>query len=327
MRMSLLACLIVFGPIGIHAAEKESTYPPLPKPISSFGAAVLDGHVYVYGGHSGKPHTYSTEDTLGTFHRLKLDGGTKWEELPGGEILQGLALVAHGGKLYRIGGTQPRNEPGEPGDLHSLKTCAVFDPKTSTWSSLPDMPTGRSSHDAVVIGDTLYVVGGWEMNGRDGESVWLDTSLSMKLTDAEPKWQTIKQPFQRRALTAAVLNDKVYVLGGMAHDGGVTRFVNVYDPATGKWTEGPDLPGNRINGFSTGACVFDGKLLLNPADGALYQLDEDEWKYMTDLKHKRFVHRVVPTEDRLIVLGGASRQGTIGETEVVVPAELPTAKE
>ena len=38
-----------------------------------------DGYLYLYGGHAGKTHSYDTATVLGTFHRLKLDGGT-WRE-------------------------------------------------------------------------------------------------------------------------------------------------------------------------------------------------------------------------------------------------------
>lgn len=325
MRL-VLACTLALGVIPMTWAEEAtSKLPPLPTAVSSFGAAVVDGHVYVYGGHSGKAHTYSTEDVLGTFHRLKLDGGTKWEELPGGEKMQGLALVAHGGKLYRIGGTQARNKPGDPGDLHSLKSCDCFDPKTGEWTKFAELPAGRSSHDAVVLGDRIYVVGGWEMTGHDGKHTWHDTALSIDLNSESPKWEPIKQPFQRRALTAVAYENQVYVIGGLAEDG-VTKFVNVYDPSTKKWTEAPALPGNRINGFSAAACVLDGKLMINPADGSLYQLEEDEWKFLAELEHKRFVHRMVPAGNRLIVLGGASREGTVGETEIVIPSEIPAGE-
>ena len=57
--------------------------------MSSLGAVECDGYLYVYGGHAGKTHTYSTKDVLGTFHRLKLDGGAKWEELPAGRSFRG----------------------------------------------------------------------------------------------------------------------------------------------------------------------------------------------------------------------------------------------
>ncbi len=40
----------------------------------------------------------------------------------------------------------------------SVADFARFDPATNTWQALQPLPGGRSSHDAVVVGDTLYVV-------------------------------------------------------------------------------------------------------------------------------------------------------------------------
>ena len=37
---------------------------------------------------------------------------------------------------------------------------ARFDPESNSWEDLPPLPEGRSSLDAAVVGDTLYVVGG-----------------------------------------------------------------------------------------------------------------------------------------------------------------------
>ena len=47
-------------------------FPALPTAVSSFGAIACDDHLYVYGGHAGKTHSYDTKSVLGTFHRLKL---------------------------------------------------------------------------------------------------------------------------------------------------------------------------------------------------------------------------------------------------------------
>src|SRR5262249_7493669 len=140
--------------------------PPLPVAVSSLGAAARDGYLYGYGGHSGKVHQYNTETAVGTFRRLKLDGGTKWEDLPSGPKMQGPALVAHKGKLYRIGGMQPRNKPGEKGDSVSLRSVACYDPAARKWQAMVDLPEGRSSHDAVVVGDTIFLPGGRQMNPR-----------------------------------------------------------------------------------------------------------------------------------------------------------------
>src|SRR5207248_9786459 len=195
------------------------------------GAVASDEFVYVYGGHAGKAHTYSTETTLGTFLRLPAGGGAKWEELPGGPGLQGLNLAAAGGKVYRVGGMTAKNKPGEKGDLHSTAEVAVYDPKANRWSPGVALPAGRSSHDVVAVGSKLVVVGGWEMKGSD-KPVWHDTALVLDTAAKDGKWEAIPQPFRRRALTAAALGTKVYVIGGLTETGESVRKVNVLDVAS-----------------------------------------------------------------------------------------------
>ena len=206
MRSTAVCLALYLVAATAHEAEPAATktpFPPLPKAVSSLGAVESDGYLYVYGGHAGKTHSYDTATVLGTFHRLKLAGGTKWEELPGGPIAQGLNLAAHGGKVYRVGGMQPRNKPGDPSDTVSLADCARFDPKAGKWEPLPPLPAPRSSHDVVVSGDKLVVVGGWEMKGKDEKATWHDTALVLDLASKEPKWESVPQPFKRRALTEA----------------------------------------------------------------------------------------------------------------------------
>ncbi len=293
--------------------------PPLPKPVASLGAIACDGYVYIYGGHAGKTHSYDTQSVLGTFHRLKLDGGTKWEELPGGPILQGMNLAAHGGKVYRVGGMTPKNEPGQPADTHSSKECAAFDPKAGKWEALPDLPAGRSSHDVVVVGDTLVVVGGWEQKGKDQKPTWHDTVLTLDLKAKDAKWQSIPQPFKRRALTAAAVGTKVYVIAGLGADK-TDRQVDVLDVATGKWTTGPKLPGDDRVAFSPAATVVNNRVVVNTNAGPVYRLNEagDGWEKVGDAAASRHVGRLVPHgSDHVVLLGGAGGGGNVAEVEVI----------
>jgi N-acetylneuraminic acid mutarotase len=85
----------------------------------------------------------------------------QWQPLAGGPRLQGLALVAYGDRLIRIGGFTAANALGEDHDLRSQTDVASFDPATGQWTSMASLPESRSSLDAAVIGDTVYVVGGW----------------------------------------------------------------------------------------------------------------------------------------------------------------------
>jgi outer membrane protein assembly factor BamB len=300
--------------------------PPLPEAVSSLGAIVSNGYLYIYGGHKAKTHTYWTGAVSGRFARLKLTGGT-WEDLPGGPPAQGMNLAAHKGKVYRIGGMQPRNKQGEKADNHSLAECARFDPATGRWERLPPLPEGRSSHDVVVVGDTLVVVGGWAMRGRGEKSTWHDTALLLDLNAPKPEWKSVKQPFRRRALTAASLNGKVYVLGGLSDKNDASRrAVDVYDVATGTWTTGPEYPGaEKIMGFSPAACTAEGRLYISTSDGAVNRLSADgkAWEPAGRLTTRRVVHRLVPASGGLLAVGGASPQGNVAALEYVEP--IPAA--
>jgi N-acetylneuraminic acid mutarotase len=308
---------LVAGLTSAQAAE-QAAVPPLPRAVSSFGAVVESGYIYVYGGHSGKTHSYSKDTTQGDFHRLNLaEPGKGWESLPASTNVQGLALVSHAGKIIRIGGMQPLNAPGEDAKTSSVAEVKVYDPAKKTWTDLPALPVGRSSHDAVVIGDTLIVVGGWTMKAGE-KPTWHTTSLTLNLKDPQSAWKTVEQPFSRRALTVAAYQGKVYAIAGLDSEGEISHDVNIFDPATGKWTTGPKIPGGRMNGFTPAAVVNAGKLYVSPADGKIYELTGDTWTERATLKASRFVHRVVPHgQADLLVLGGASRGGNVGDCEIV----------
>jgi N-acetylneuraminic acid mutarotase len=307
-------------PAAISSSDVSSPFPPLPKGASSLGAIVADGFLYVYGGHAGKTHTYDTTSVLGTFHRLKLDGGTAWEALPSGPIAQGMNLAAHNGKVIRVGGMSPQNAPGTPTDNISLTEVARFDPATKTWEQLPALPEGRSSHDVVVAGDQLVVVGGWNQKGKDAKAAWHSTTLLLDLNAAKPEWKAIPQPFQRRALTAAVVGTKVYVVAGLTADGSSERTVDILDLTTQKWTNGPEIPGSDRVGFSPAATTVNGRLIVNTLAGPLYRLTSDgaAWEKIGEAGRKRMVARLVPLgPDAVGLVGGAGGGGNVDLVEVL----------
>jgi N-acetylneuraminic acid mutarotase len=324
----VLAVVVLAAPAFATDPARPPEFPAMPKAVSSFGAVACDGYLYLYGGHAGKTHSYDTESVLGTFHRLKLSGGAKWEALPGGPIAQGLNLTAQGGKVYRVGGMQPRNKPGDPTDNVSLAECARFDPKVGKWEELPALPAGRSSHDVVTVGDKLVVVGGWQMKGKGNVSVWHDTALVLDLSAAKLEWKSIPQPFKRRALTASAVGTKVFVVGGLGAEGG-DRRVDILDVATGKWSEGPELPGSDRVAFSPTSCTVSGRLVVNTSEGPVYRLTEkgDAWEKIGECAKKRIVARLIPFgADRVILLGGASGGANADSLEVIsftAPVKVP----
>lgn len=319
LRFIMAAALLTAGAVYLSptsanepAAQTASNrYPALPEQITSFGGAVADGWLYVYGGNTGKSHEYSVELQSNRFRRLNLVHPGSWEDLPGESRLQGLALVAHGGKLYRIGGFTAKNATGEKKDLWSTADVARFDPSTKTWEQLPSMPTPRSSHDAVVLDNKIYVAGGWAMHGRDGKSVWQQTALVLDLTQPALTWQELPEPpFRRRALSLATHHGKVYAIGGMHEEGSTTTDVDCYDPATKTWESAADLPGKPMEGFGNSAFEVGGRLFVSTVEGNLQRLDGDKWTLVAKLQTPRFFHRMLPvSKDELVLVGGSSRSG------------------
>jgi N-acetylneuraminic acid mutarotase len=169
------------------------------------------------------------------------------------------------------------------------------------------LPEGRSSHDVAVVGETLYVVGGWKLQHGEG-SQWHKTAWSVDLATPQLEWKQIPAPpFQRRAVSLAAWNGKLYVLGGMQEVGGITTRVAVYDPTSQEWSEGPALLGGGMDGFGTASFACGGRLFATTMSGAVQRLSADgsQWEYVGQLKHPRFFHRILPWHDELVIVGGA----------------------
>ncbi len=320
--------LMLSGPnVRAFAAEPATKFPALPESITSFGAAVSDGYLYVYGGNTGKTHQYSSDLQSNRFRRLNLAKPEAWEELPGEAKMQGLALVADGGKLYRVGGFTAKNAAGEKKDLWSVADVARFDPATKTWEKLPSLPAARSSHDAIVLDHKIYVAGGWAMQGNKG-SEWQHSAVVLDLTQPTLAWKELPTPpFVRRAVSLATLGGKVCVIGGMYETGGTSSEVDFFDPTTNTWQTGTDLPGDSIEGFGNSACEVDGKLFVSTIEGNVQRLDGDKWTLVSKLKHPRYFHRMLPlSKDELVFLGGTARSGERTDVIETVLVNAPQAK-
>ena len=283
----------------------------VPKPITSFGAAIVGDQVYAYGGHFGNAHEYSTEGQSNELIQLNLKKPEQWNILSRGPKLQGLAMVTDGEKLYRLGGFTAKNQPGDEHDLWSQAQVASFDLESQKWSELPNLPEPRSSFDAVILDHVIYVVGGWQMAG-EADTTWHETAWSLDLSSTPLEWKPLaNSPFKRRAISLAAFEGKVYVMGGMQERGGPTTSVAIYDPQKNIWSEGPSMPGEAMEGFGTAAFAQGGRLFVSTYGGLLLRLSKDgkSWEKAQTLETARFFHRMLPVgKQQMIFFGGASME-------------------
>ena len=182
-----------------------------------------------------------------------------------------------------------------------------FDPKTEKWEDMTPLPAIRSSHDAVVIGDKLYVAGGWQLAGGTNKATWPANALVLDLAHPQSGWQEFPQPFQRRALALAALGSRVICIGGMDSDNQPTLAVDIYDPASDQWTKGPSLPSGQYKGFSCSAIAQGGRVYVTTFQGDLLRLFQRKmsvpgkssvawnihaWRIVWSQLRKKSTHRV-----------------------------------
>ncbi len=317
------------GPVSDATPQTKlpATLAPMPEAVTSFGAVTAEGWLYVFGGHKGERHEYSAEMVSGSFHRLRLSDGGAWEKLPGAAPSQGLPLVTHQGAVYRIGGMAARNAASAKQDLFSTAHFQRFDPKRGQWENLTPLPAVRSSHDAAVLGDKVYVAGGWQLAGGTNKPAWPANALVFDLKNPRAGWREFPQPFQRRALALAAQGARLYCIGGMDSDNATTLAVEIFDTATGQWSKGPELPPGKHKGFSCSAIAQGGRIYANAFQGDLLRLaaDGSAWEIVGRVQHPRLSHRLVTAgATQLIVLGGEGEEKR-ADLELLTPTESARA--
>lgn len=316
---------------GLTIRKVESQLGEFPRGMTSFGATVLDNSIYVVGGKSGKAHSYAKSYQNRNVYCLKLDGSDNQWHVAGENLgLQGLAIVGHAGKIYRIGGLEARNQEGDEHDLHSVNDFMAFDPIEKKWTELPELPEGRSSFDACVVGNHAYVVGGWKMTGKE-ETVWATEMLKFDLSNSDSKWQRVEAPFKTRALAVLSHQGRIVAVGGIQAAGGPTNAVHIYDLKTGKWSKGPAIPTEgKMKAFGCSAVSLGEQLLVSTYDGGIFQLNKEatKWNKVHQLDAGRFFHQMLPIgKTKFALVGGSHMEhGSQMEVEVFEIAEEEPAQ-
>lgn len=144
--------LYVMGGFNAAGASLDGTYvfdgsswangPRLPLPLDHPSAAMLDGEIYIAGGHS------NGRDSARLF---RLDGD-HWSELTPMHFARGgHALVAAGGRLYAVGGNT---------SFANVPQVESYDPAANAWSVLTALPDPRNHLMGFVYQGSVCVAGG-----------------------------------------------------------------------------------------------------------------------------------------------------------------------
>jgi N-acetylneuraminic acid mutarotase len=241
-------------PMELPEVDGWSIAAPLLLPRSEHAVAELDGKIYVIGGYP----TGRIPSEVVQVYDTRTD---RWELGPPLPLPMHHAMAASvNGKLYVIGGEFEGAGTGRPEVF--LDTVYELDPQVGSWVARAPMPTARSTGGAAVIDGKIYVAGGRPPRGHD-------FAVYDPATDT---WTVLPDlPTQRNHLAVAAIDGKVYVAGGrfgpaFFHER--TAVLEIYDPATNRWTTGAPMPTPRggVAGAAANGCLFVIGGEGNPAD-------------------------------------------------------------
>jgi len=164
----------------------------------------------------------------------------------------GEQAVAHlDGKIYLIGGKL--EEKGY------VATVQVYDVATDTWEWTTPLPVAINHNVAAAVNGKIYSIGGQTETPKAGGA---PTDVTFEYDPSTREWRTrAPLPSRRTAGAIAVMNDKIYVVGGRTPPQGEADYDDfaVYDPVMDSWTRLPDLPTHRHH---LTAVAIDGKIYV-----------------------------------------------------------------
>ena len=127
------------------ATDTWSQKGDMPRGIGAGFSSVVDGKIYVLGGYGGSQRVDEYDPVADTW--------TQKSDMP--TARHALSTSALDGKIYAIGGYVP-GVGGYPG----VAIVEVYDPAKDTWTTAPDMPTGRFGPRTSEVDGRIYVIGG-----------------------------------------------------------------------------------------------------------------------------------------------------------------------
>ncbi|XP_055260859.1 kelch-like protein 22 isoform X2 [Moschus berezovskii] len=145
-----------------------------------------------------------------------------------------------------------------------LKETHCYEPGSDTWHTLADGPVRRAWHGMATLLDKLYVIGGSNNDAGYRRDVHQVACYSCR----SGQWSSVcPLPAGHGEPGIAVLDSRIYVLGGRSHNrGSRTGYVHIYDAGKDRWEEGPQLD-NSISGLAACVLTLPRSLLLEPPRG------------------------------------------------------------
>ena len=305
IKSRLVVALLLGGSLSFSCGSRAqldtwSTRSGLPTPRWMLSAAAADGKIYAISGHvSGNKLTPVVE-----VYGPATDTWTRKADLPTPRFLTSASVVD--GKIYVIGG----------GTASVLGTGIVeaYDPAADTWTRKASMPTPGHGLSTSVLSGKIYAIG--RFDGTNRATVETYDPAADRWTAQAPL------PSLRSHVCSAALGGKLYAIGGWDADfkkdlHQAFNTVDVYDPATKRWSPRAGMPTPR---WLCTSSVIAGKIYVTggvtlAAGGKwkttgkleIYDPETDTWESGADMPTPRGWLSGALAHGKWYLLGGSAR--------------------
>lgn len=292
--ISLFALFLAAGPAALAQGRWDSVA-RLDAPRAGLAVTVHDGRLYAAGGAGLTAPRAEFES-----YDAQLDRWFPETALPRG--LEQFGMASAGGRIYVAGG-YAQDEQGVVGPSAAMWSWS-FD--GNIWQSEAAMPSPKADLSLVALDGKLYAIGGTR---DDREMFVFDPQVR--------EWESVELPVgvTRRGAAAVALDGRIHVLGGIG-EAGVSAQHDIFDPANGEWSRGPDLP-DPASGLA--AAVHDGRIHVfggRAADGRTtlqthlsWAPDETRWRGETALPAPRTGADAAVLDRGIFLVGGGAGGG------------------
>lgn len=326
-----LLALSLLAPCGAALAQSWSRVADASLARQEIYPTVLNDTIYVAGGILSAAPGYTD---LFESYDASADRWTRLAALP--EARHHIALAAAGGKVYGIGGFS-----GAIPDWRAHASVFVYEPQADRWTNGPALPQARAEGVVATSGGKIYFIGGRVPTSPAAKHIseHADTSRAEVLDPRTGRWQRIADaPSARNSAAGAVIDEKIYVVGGrqmLTQADGKSRPVNVatlevYDPATDRWQTRAPMP---LAQGGLAAAAHDGKLYVFGgeqfvpqakvfAESWVYDPASDRWSALPPMPTPRHGHGAAVVGKRIYLMGGGEKVG-VAASSAHEALELP----
>lgn len=235
------------------------------------------------------------------------------------------AAAVHDGKLYLVGGYMGDFPTFIRGDGLAVAILLEYDPASDSWRELTPPPTKRGAAAAGVIGDELYVAGGW--NSTEGDLARLEIyNFGTGLWRRGPDMQ-----FARNHVVGTAAGGKFYALGGHTElfiREEVFPYAERYDPVQNRWERLADLAhprsGAGVADVGDRVVVFGGEAQSEMVPSTeLFDPRTGRWSALPDMLTPRHAHGDASFGRRVYAIQGGGQLRAGADSAALEALDVP----